>query len=389
MPVDLLFKPFSVNNLKLPNRVVMAPMTRNKSPKHIPTNEAADYYRQRAEGGVGLIITEGTVIDHQAGHAYPDVPNIFGRDALIGWEKVVNAVHAVGGSIFPQLWHVGSVRQRKTHQNPGIDNPNHCCHCDHPEIPGYGPSAVLHPYVPNAEIPRVLSQQDIGEIIAAFAKAAKDAKAIGFDGVELHGAHGYLIDQFFWEVTNKRIDKYGGKTLAARTQFAVELIGAVREAVGDNFPISLRISQWKLGDYNAKMAQTPKELEEFLVPLTMAGVDIFHCSTRRFFEPEFPGSNLNLAGWVKKLSGKPTITVGSIGLDNDFVNTYLGEEAKLSESSIDSLLTRMAAQEFDLIAVGRMLLSNPDWPLKIKQDKFDELTPFCRKSVERQKLHKK
>ncbi len=298
MSVDLLFKPFAIKNLKLGNRVVMAPMTRSKSPQHIPTKEVADYYQRRAEGGVGLIITEGTIIDHKAGHAYPDVPNIFGKDALAGWEQVVKQVHAAGGLIFPQLWHVGSTRQRKTHENQGIDNPKHCCHCDHPEIPGYGPSPVPHPFVDNAEIPQTLNQQDINEIMDAFAKAAKDAKEIGFDGIELHGAHGYLIDQFFWDYTNKRTDKYGGKSLADRTQFAVEVISAVRKAVGDDFPISLRFSQWKLGDYNAKMAKTPQELEAFLVPLTHAGVDIFHCSTRRFSEPEFQGSNLNLGGWV-------------------------------------------------------------------------------------------
>lgn len=383
MSFDLLLKPFSIGNLKLANRLVMAPMTHNKSPRHIPGKEVADYYRRRAEGGVGLIITEGTVIDHKAGHAYPDVPNIFGEDALAGWEHVVKEVHAAGGLIFPQLWHVGSVRQRHKHENQGIDNPKHCCHCDHPEIPGYGPSPVPHPYVSNAEIPQVLSQQDIDEIINAFAKAAKDAKNIGFDGIELHGAHGYLIDQFFWDLTNKRTDKYGGKTLAARTQFAVEVIRAVREAVGDDYPISFRLSQWKLGDYNAKMAKTPEELEKFLKPLTKAGVDIFHCSTRRFFDAEFTGSTLNLAGWVKKLTGKPTITVGSIGLDNDFVNTYIGEEAKISENSIDKLIVRLKLDEFDLVAVGRMLLANPDWLQKIEKGNFDKIVPFSKEHVDK------
>lgn len=202
MPTDLLFTPFTIGNLKLANRVVMAPMTRNKSPHHIPSKEVADYYRRRAEGGVGLIITEGTAINHPASHAYPDVPNIFGKAALAGWKHVVEQVQAAGGKIFPQLWHVGSVRQKRDHENQGIDNPTHCCHCNHPEIPGYGPSAVPHPYVKNAETPKVLSEQDINEIINAYAQAAKDAKSIGFDGVELHGAHGYLIDQFFWDVTN-------------------------------------------------------------------------------------------------------------------------------------------------------------------------------------------
>lgn len=382
MSLNLLFESFGINNLKIANRIVMAPMTRSKSPGHIPPKEVADYYRRRAEGGAGLIITEGTVINHPAGHAYPDVPNIYGEEALKGWQEVVKQVHAAGGFIFPQLWHVGSVRQKRQHQNPGADNPKHCCQCDHPEIPGYGPSPIPHPYVKNAEIPEELTQNDINIIIEAFAKSAKDAKEIGFDGVELHGAHGYLIDQFFWDYTNKRTDKYGGKTLANRTRFAVELIAAVRNAVGKQFPISLRISQWKLGDYNAKMAKDPKELEAFLVPLSEAGVDIFHCSTRRFYESEFPGSDLNLAGWVKKLSGKPTITVGSIGLDNDFVSTFLGGETHLANNSFNLLAERLQAREFDLVAIGRMLLANPNLPHQIKNKEFEEITPFSQKYID-------
>lgn len=382
MSLDLLFEPFNIKNLQIANRIIMAPMTRSKSPSHIPTKEMADYYSRRAEGGVGLIITEGTIINHPAGHAYPDVPNIYGEEALKGWQQVVKQVHAAGGLIFPQLWHVGSVRQRKQHQNLGADNPKHCCQCDHPEIPGYGPSPIPHPSVNNAEIPQELTQQDIHEIIHAFAKAASDAKEIGFDGVELHAAHGYLIDQFFWEYTNKRSDKYGGKTLTERTRFAVELIEAVREAVGQQFPISFRISQWKLGGYTAKMAKDPKEFEAFLVPLSKAGVDIFHCSTRRFYEPEFPGSDLNLAGWVKKLSGKPTITVGSIGLDNDFVSTYLGEKTHLANNSFNLLAERLGAGEFDLVAIGRMLLANPNFPQKIFNKRFEDVIPFSQEYVD-------
>lgn len=383
MLIDSLFKPFKLKNLTLPNRIVMAPMTRSKAPKHIPTKAMADYYQRRAAGGVSLIITEGTAINHPASHGYPEVPNIYGKEALAGWRQVVDQVHAAGGFIFPQLWHVGSVRQRKIHQNQGVDNPQHCCHCDHPEVPGYGPSAIPHPFVKNAEVPQVLNQTDIDLIIQAFAKAAKDAKETGFDGIELHGAHGYLIDQFFWDYTNKRTDKYGGKTLAARTQFAVEIITAVRKSVGNDFPLAFRFSQWKLGDYNAQLAKTPKELENLLVPLTNAGVDIFHCSTRYFSEPEFSDSDLNLAGWTKKLSGKPAITVGSVGLDNDFMNSYFGEKTNISKSSFDDLLKRLDHQEFDLVAIGRMLLANPDLPQKIQQERFAEIVPFSNEYIEK------
>jgi 2,4-dienoyl-CoA reductase-like NADH-dependent reductase (Old Yellow Enzyme family) len=172
-----LTKPFILKSLSLPGRVVMAPMTRSRSPHNIPGPDVAQYYRRRAENNVSLIITEGTVVD-PAGHAYPDVPNFFGKEALQGWKKIVEKVHEVGGKIFPQLWHAGSVRQ--------IGMP------PDPSVPGYGPSPILHPSIKEGEPPNAMSINDIESVISAFGKAAKVAKQIGFDGVELHGAHGYL-----------------------------------------------------------------------------------------------------------------------------------------------------------------------------------------------------
>lgn len=163
-----------------------------------------------------------------------------------------------------------------------------------------------------------LTTEEVESLVTAFAQAAANAKSVGFDGIELHGAHGYLIDQFFWDRTNKRTDRYGGD-LVGRTTFAVEIIKACRQAVGPDFPIVLRFSQWKLGAYDEKLAKTSEELASFLAPLSEAGVDIFHCSTRRFSQPEFAGSDLNLAGWTKKLTGKPCITVGSIGIPKRFL----------------------------------------------------------------------
>jgi 2,4-dienoyl-CoA reductase-like NADH-dependent reductase (Old Yellow Enzyme family) len=367
---------FESLNLKLHNRLVMAPMTRSKSPKHIPGKDVAAYYRRRIEGGIGLIITEGTVVSHKAGHGYPDVPSFYGKDSLAGWKHVVDEVHAAGGKIFPQLWHVGSVRQRHKCHNQGADNPQKKCGFEN-RIPGYAPSAVPHPYVEEAEIPYEMTLSDIKQVIDAFAQAAKDAQRLGFDGVEIHGAHGYLIDQFFWEYTNKRDDQYGGKTLAERTRFAVELITAVRDAVGAHFPIDFRFSQWKLGNYEAKLAKSPQELETFLDPLVKAGVDLFHCSTRRFWEPEFVDSSLNLAGWTKKITGLPTITVGSVGLDKDFVSTMTEHQPPhQNKSHLSELLQRFENNEYDLIAIGRVLLADPYWFQKLIKGREKEIIPF-------------
>ena len=217
-------------------------------------------------------------------------------------------------------------------------------------------------------------------MIAAFAQAARDAKAIGMDGVEIHGAHGYLIDQFFWEGSNQRTDEYGG-SLANRSRFAIELVQAVRAAVGPDFPIIFRFSQWKQQDYSARLVQSPEELGEFLAPLSAAGVDIFHCSTRRFWEPEFEGSPLNLAGWTRQLTGKPTITVGSVGLDDEFLQYMVKTDKVAQPANIEGLLERLNRQEFDLVAVGRALLVDPDWAQKVREGRMQDVLPFSREAL--------
>ncbi len=221
-----------------------------------------------------------------------------------------------------------------------------------------------------------MTKQDIDDVIKAFADGAADAQRLGFDAVEIHGAHGYLIDQFFWEGTNQRDDEYGG-SLEKRSRFAVEIIEAVRDAVGPDFPILLRWSQWKQQDYNARLVDNPGDLETFLAPLCDAGVDIFHCSTRRFWEPEFDDSSLNLAGWVKKITGKPTITVGSVGLTADFIPEPGETTFKEAEpASLDELNNRMAADEFDLVAVGRAMIANAEWANLVKAERSSELHAF-------------
>lgn len=361
-----LFEPYEVKSLKLKNRVAMAPMTRNFCPGNIPGDNVVDYYRRRAEGGVGLLITEGTTVNHPAANGYENVPAFHGAEALAGWKKVVDAVHAAGSTIFPQLWHVGAVRKEGMEPDPSV--------------PGHAPSGLSK--AGGKVVCHIMTKEDIKDVVRAFAEAAEDAKAIGCDGVEIHGAHGYLIDQFFWEGTNQRDDEYGG-SMQNRQRLAIEIVEAIRERVGPDFPIMLRFSQWKMQDYSARLANTPEELEAWLKPLADAGVDIFHASNRRFWEPEFEGSNLNLAGWVKKLTGKPTMSVGSVGLTEDFISgTFAAKmDYAVEQSGIDELAERMSNQEFDLIAVGRALLQDPEWLVKMKEGRVDEVQPFAKASL--------
>jgi 2,4-dienoyl-CoA reductase-like NADH-dependent reductase (Old Yellow Enzyme family) len=230
---------------------------------------------------------------------------------------------------------------------------------------------------------RVMSDSDIADTIDAFAQAALAAKQIGCDAAEFHGAHGYLIDEFFWGPTNQRDDKYGGKTLVERSRFAVEILKAARAAVGEDFALILRISQWKQQDYQARLADTPEEMAAWLEALSDAGADIFHCSQRRFWEPEFEGSSLNFAGWAKKLTGKPTISVGSVGLEGDFLDTLAkGMSSERDQHQrMDELEQRMSDGEFDLIAVGRALLQDPNWVAKLRDGREDELQSFDIKSM--------
>lgn len=363
MSNDALFQPFKLKGLTLPNRVVMAPMTRSFSPGGIPTDEVAHYYRRRAEGRVGLIVSEGTGVDRPASLNDPNIPRFHGEQELAGWKKIIDEVHAAGGLMAPQLWHVGGIRTRAENWAPAG--------------PYDSPSGFSRPQKKFGE---PMTDEAIADAVRAFADGAAAARRLGFDAVELHGAHGYLIDQFFWEGTNRREDGYGGKNLPGRARFAAEIVGAVRKAVGPDYPLILRISQWKQQDYAVKLAETPAALEAWLKPLVDAGVDIIHCSQRRFWEPEFEGSDLNFAGWSKKVTGVPTITVGSVGLTGEFIAAYSGESSE--PASLDELTRRLDRAEFDLVAVGRVLLQDPEWLVKIREGRTNELMPFERSAFE-------
>jgi len=370
MAVDPLFTPFRCKTLEVRNRIVMAPMTRSFSPQGIPTAEVATYYRRRAEGGVGMIITEGTAVERSGAVDSDHIPRFHGEEPLAGWKRVVDEVNAAGGRIVPQLWHIGAAPRAAHHVG---------------DIPGESesPSGRFSATVDHG---RAMSDEDIADTIAAFATASAAAKALGFSAIQFHGAHGYLFDQFFWEICNVRDDLWGGPDLAARSRFAIEAVRATRKAVGPDFPIMLRISQWKQQDYGVKLAEGPAELERWLSPLAEAGVDIFDCSQRRFWVPEFEGSDLNLAGWVKKVTGCPTITVGSVGLATEFLSTHSDRSViKADVARMDDLVRRLERGDFDLVAVGRALLADPEWPGKLRDGRADQLKDYS--IAHREHLH--
>ncbi len=185
--------------------------------------------------------------------------------------------------------------------------------------------------------------KSLQELFDAFVKGAVYAQKMGFDGIELHGAHGYLRDSFL---------------RAGQLAFVCDLVREMRRQVGPTYPLGIRFSQWTVRDYEAKQFHTPQELEKTLCALKDAGIDFLHASTRRFWLPEFDGSDFNLAGWSKKIADLPTITVGNVGLVTD---EFLGD----SPESARELMRRFDQGEFDLVAIGRPLLSDADWCNKV------------------------
>lgn len=366
MRIEGLFAPIEVGGITLPNHLAMSAMTREFAPGGILDPRAARYYGRRAEGGIGLIITEGTAVN-AIGARTSTIPSLFGEAALAAWRPAVEAVHAGGGKILAQLWHAGLGRLRPRGHLP--------------DQPSVGPSAR---YVETEdgktgtagyEGGQALSEAEVEATIEDFARAAANAQALGFDGVELHGGHGYLFDQFFWARVNDRTDRFGGD-LAGRTRFAVEVVRAIRAVTTRPFVVALRFSQWKLPNLWDEMPLgTPQELDQFLTPLVECGVDLFDCSTRRYWDPAFPGSDLSLAGWTRKLSGKPTMTVGSVGLDGPLSGRAAAGFSS-ETASLDTLLDMFEAGQFDIVGIGRALLANPEWGNMVRAGRLDELVPL-------------
>ena len=355
----MIFENYKLKNISLRNRIVMAPMTRNQSPGGIPTQEVVAYYSRRAKAEVGLIITEGIEVSHKASSAYPNVPRLDSNEAKEAWKKVVEGIKNNNGAVIAQLWHCGGFRKLGMQPNP--------------EVPGHTASGLVKP---GKKVAHEMTLNDIKETIDAYASDAKICEEIGFDGVEIHGAHGYLIDNFFWSGTNIREDEYGG-SIENRSQFVSDIIKSVRENVSENFIVGLRFSQWKQHDFEAKLASNPEELKTILTLPVESGLDYLHSSMRRFWESEFTGSKENLAYWTKKITKIPTIGVGSVGLDSDFIDMT----APATPTSIDKAIDDITNDKYDLIAVGRALLSDHEWVLKMKEGRVNDVIPYTKDAL--------
>jgi 2,4-dienoyl-CoA reductase-like NADH-dependent reductase (Old Yellow Enzyme family) len=368
--IDLapLFEPFELGSLRLRNRFVLPPMQVGFVEKCGPSQRMIDYLRARAEGGTALIFSESCAPDHPSSYWQP-MFCVLSKQSEGGWARVVEAVKGAGARFFLQLWHPGAQRV----PSAGFQ---------HAEYPSLSPSGLIQQGRANG---RPMTAPEMDDLKAAYARAAETAKRLGADGVEIHSAHGYLMDQFLWAETNRRADGYGGAALAHRARFPLEVVAAVRAGVGPDFPISLRFSQFKEADYGARVFATPRELAEFTVLAKAAGVDLLNVSSRRFAKPEWPelDATRGIAGWTRQVGGLPVITTGSVGLDKDmFADLFDGADPALRlVADLAELLRRFLAGEFDLVGVGRMQIANPDFVAKLASGRLDALRLY-RKAVD-------
>jgi 2,4-dienoyl-CoA reductase-like NADH-dependent reductase (Old Yellow Enzyme family) len=362
-----MFEPLTVRGLTLRNRFIMPAMQRRWCEGGRPLPHLVEYYCRRVEeNGTALVITESCAVDHPTSTQVAHYGWI-SESTKDAWRDCVSAVRAAGGEMFIQLWHEGAIRSE------GGDGP-------YSAYPTLSPSGLARAGRPSG---RAATSQELAEIKDAFVRGAVIAQEIGAAGVEVHACHGYFLDQFLWAETNRRTDGYGGDDIGDRVRYPAEIVAEIRDAVGRDFVISFRFSQWKEVDYEAQIVESPAEMETMLGVLRRAGVDIFHVSARRFWEPAWPGSDLGLAGWAASLTDAHVAAVGSVGFDLDVMESLLGGTEALftGEAGFQQLLQRFNAGEFHLISIGRGQIGDAALVRKLREGRLAEIRPFTRADV--------
>ncbi|WP_079477559.1 NADH:flavin oxidoreductase [Halobacillus salinus] len=343
----MLFSNGSIKSANLKNRYIVAPMTRISAEADGRSNDTMkDYYERFAKGGFGAVITEGIYPDEKYSQGYNNQPGLARQDHVDAWKPVVDAVHQHETFMIAQLMHAGGQSQGNAYTNETI-----------------APSAVA----PKGEqlgfyggdgpfqTPRAMVERDFEQVKKDFADSAVRAKQAGFDGVELHGANGYLLDQFLTDYLNLREDEYGG-SVENRLRFVVEVIEDVREAVGSDFVVGIRISQIKVSDAEHKWSGGEKEAEEIFSTLGQTALDYIHVTDGDGAEPSFGEGSRTLAEAAKVFSGLPVIANGKLG------------DPKKAEQLMEQ-------NQADFVSLGTSALANPDLPNRVSDeaelDEFD------------------
>ncbi|MDK4746144.1 NADH:flavin oxidoreductase [Leclercia adecarboxylata] len=333
-----LFTPGHIGKVVLKNRLVVAPMTRvTASEDGIASERMKLYYEDFARGGFALVISEGIYIDKAWSQTYAFQAGLTSPEQVAGWRKVTNAVHQQSGLIFAQIQHAGALSQGNYYRD-GTVAPS--------AIRPVGKQMTFYRGEGDYPVPHELSENEIQDIIKSFADAASYAVFdAGFDGVEIHGANGYLLDQFFTDYTNQRTDRWGGDT-AGRLQLILDVIRSVRERVGENIPVGIRISQGKVNDFYHKWANGEDDARVVFTLLADSGIDYLHLTEYEAWQPAFPDNALSLIELARKYA--PQLTI--------MANGSLHDEARATE---------VMAKGADFIALGRGALANHDWPERV------------------------
>ncbi len=337
---DALFQPFKLGDITLANRIVMAPLTRSRAEKgNVPGALTVEYYTQRAS--VGLIIAEATQVSETA-QGYPSTPGLHTPEQVAGWRKVTDAVHAKGGKIFVQLWHTG--RMSHTAYQPGEQAP-------------VAPSAIAakaKTFVPgqgmvDTSVPRALETAEIAGVVNDFRTASRNAIEAGFDGVEIHGAHGYLIDAFLRDGSNKRTDQYGG-SIENRARFLLEVMAAVTAEIGAN-KVGIRLSP--VSPVNDSSESNPQPLFEYVV----RELEKLHPVYIHVVEGHTGGPRDNAPFDYEALHK----LYSGVWMVNNGYTKDMAQEA-------------VASGKGDLVSFGRLIISNPDLVRRLQENgPFNEL----------------
>ncbi|WAC93845.1 NADH:flavin oxidoreductase [Mycobacterium sp. Aquia_213] len=342
---ESLFTPTTIGGVDLTNRVALSPMTRvSATAEGLATDRMGTYYRIFAEGGFGLLITEGIYTDEQASQGYLFQPGIATAAQAKAWQRIVDGVHAAGAKFFAQLMHAGSQSQ---------GNPRTTATWGPSAVRPKGEQAANYRGSGAYQTPDEMTTEQIGQVRAGFVNAARMARDAGFDGVEIHGANGYLVDEFLTDYLNTRSDEYGG-SVANRARFAAEVCHDVADAVGADMATGIRISQGKVSDNRYKWTGGEDDAAVIFSALGETGIDYIHTTEYRALAPAFGGTGKTLAELAKQYSGLALI-----------VNGHL-DDPRDAAAVIDSGIA-------DVVALAKPALANRDWPRRVQTGR--PLTP--------------
>ncbi len=335
--VATLASPVGLGRLRLRNRVAVAPMTRvSASADGLPSARMADYYRAFAQGGFGLVITEGLYTDRAHAQGYLHQPGLSDNAQAQAWRALVAAVRGDGAAMVAQLMHAGALSQGNPHRRHNVAPTR---------LRPAGQQMAFYRGSGPYDVPAQITIGQIDEAIAGFAQAARHACEAGFDGVEIHGANGYLLDQFLTEGINQRSDRYGG-SVRQRLTLITEVIQAVRAQVGASFTVGLRISQGKVNDFGHKWRGGVDEAADIFGTLGALPLDYLHTTEFEAWQPAFDDGGPSLAALATRHAGLPVIANGG-----------LHDPAQAA-----GMIARGEAQ---MVSLGRGALTHADWPARV------------------------